>query len=304
MVAVAGDKGVEIYEVIRAKGLRGVSLRRVKKLDFNREIYVVAWSKKGLLAASTYSELYIISAKNWSVISQYDIFTRSMEWSPDGEMLAVGDRELDRLLIVLYNGSAFDVTIKGDGVSWVAWSRDGEKLLVACYNGFVYVIPRSELKAVKKPPSLTLFSPEINGLEVTINGVVKPGSKYVTITRIHWDWGDGHEEDSWLPATHVYSSPGTYTVTVTVYQSDGLTTTKTLTITVEKKEETSNPPSSEEAATPQSGTSSGGFNYTSSLLAGDMPSRNICCICFIYKEKGVWEGKPLSKIPREVRGTI
>jgi PKD repeat protein len=82
------------------------------------------------------------------------------------------------------------------------------------------------------PPSLTLFSPEVHELTVTINGVTTPGTPGTTITRIHWDWGDGRSEDHWFPASHTYSQAGTYTITVTSHQSDGLSTTKSLTVSV------------------------------------------------------------------------
>lgn len=75
------------------------------------------------------------------------------------------------------------------------------------------------------PPSLTLFDPEIDGLTVTINGVTLPGTEGEFITRIHWDWGDGCEEDHWFPATHTYDSYGNYTIIVTSYQSDGFLST-------------------------------------------------------------------------------
>jgi len=76
------------------------------------------------------------------------------------------------------------------------------------------------------PPSLTLFTPQIDGLTVTINGVTMPGMSGTSITRIHWDWGDGYSEDHWFANSHLYPNNGTYIITVTSYQSDGLTTTK------------------------------------------------------------------------------
>jgi len=82
------------------------------------------------------------------------------------------------------------------------------------------------------PPSLTLYTPQISGLTVTINGVTTPGTQGATISRIRWDWGDGRSEDHWFPATHTYGSRGTYTITVTSYQSDGLSTSKSATVTV------------------------------------------------------------------------
>jgi hypothetical protein len=82
------------------------------------------------------------------------------------------------------------------------------------------------------PPELTLFPPEINGLTVTINGVTTSGRTSNTITRINWDWGDGHAEDHWFPASHTYSLEGSYLVKVTSYQSDGMTKSVTLSVTV------------------------------------------------------------------------
>jgi len=79
---------------------------------------------------------------------------------------------------------------------------------------------------VAQPPSLTLNTPEINGLTIRVNGVTLPGTSGTTITRIQWDWGDGYSEDHWFPASHTYSRPGTYDVAVTAHQSDGLSTTK------------------------------------------------------------------------------
>jgi len=85
----------------------------------------------------------------------------------------------------------------------------------------------------KQPPALALGNPQINGLTVTISGTATPGYTGATITRIHWDWGDGKSEDTWLPATHTYTTPGIYTVTVTVYQSDGLSVARILQVNLE-----------------------------------------------------------------------
>lgn len=82
------------------------------------------------------------------------------------------------------------------------------------------------------PPDLTLFAPEIDGLTVTVNGVVLPGTPETSIVRIHWNWGDGSEDDQWFPATHTYTSEGSYAITVTAYQSDGLTSIEAKHITL------------------------------------------------------------------------
>jgi PKD repeat protein len=83
-----------------------------------------------------------------------------------------------------------------------------------------------------QPPSLTLFSPQTSGSTVTINGVTRPGTTSTTVTRIRWEWGDGSSEDHWFPASHTYSRSGTYTVRVTSYQSDSLSTTQSVTVSI------------------------------------------------------------------------
>jgi PKD repeat protein len=98
-------------------------------------------------------------------------------------------------------------------------------------EGENYLI-RVVVQKAPDPPSLTIFEPQISDLIVTINGVTLPGHKGASITRIHWDWGDGSSEDSWFPASHRYNKPGKYTVTVTSYQSDGLSTTKTIKVQI------------------------------------------------------------------------
>jgi PKD repeat protein len=91
------------------------------------------------------------------------------------------------------------------------------------------------------PPVLTLLEPVVDGLNVTLNGNLNPGSPGVTIVLVNVDWDDGNITDaSDLPVTHRYSSPGTYTIAITGNQSDGQSTTKR--IVLDLKEETPTPP--------------------------------------------------------------
>ncbi|MBU7023339.1 MAG: carboxypeptidase regulatory-like domain-containing protein, partial [Theionarchaea archaeon] len=86
-------------------------------------------------------------------------------------------------------------------------------------------------------PSLALSAPKVDGLAVTINGAATPGTSNASITRVHWEWGDDSSGDHWFPASHTYSQAGTYTVTVTAYQSDGLQIAKSVDVKLEEVEE-------------------------------------------------------------------
>jgi hypothetical protein len=76
-------------------------------------------------------------------------------------------------------------------------------------------------------PEVSVFLSEIDGLTVTVDGEVILGIGGSIIARVHWDWGDGNSEDHFFPASHIYEAQGEYTITVTAYQNDGLTNTKT-----------------------------------------------------------------------------
>ena len=60
---------------------------------------------------------------------------------------------------------------------------------------------------------------------VTVGGAAT-ASAGTTISRISWNWGDGTIEDHAVPTTHTYAASGSYTITVTAFQSDGKSTTK------------------------------------------------------------------------------
>jgi hypothetical protein len=67
----------------------------------------------------------------------------------------------------------------------------------------------------------------IDACDVSVNGVVLTEPGCAPITRIHWRWDDGTENDSWFPAAHTYLSNGTYSVTTTAYDADGFSVFET-----------------------------------------------------------------------------
>jgi hypothetical protein len=83
------------------------------------------------------------------------------------------------------------------------------------------------------PPLLIVGIPQVDNLSSTVYGTVVPGSGNVTLVTVRWDWGDDQmPEFHGFPYSHLYSSPGTYTLSITAEQSDGQNITKTTNISV------------------------------------------------------------------------
>jgi PKD repeat protein len=203
------------------------------------------------VSAGSYNVIYAIWASDWS--KQYDIETRNgwvnmvnsvsvqLSSSPSNVGTITWDsvtyslpRTVQTTTRIHWSGLDNIHCTPPTGYEFDHWEYSGDVDTWDEYSQWtsVDVDGSGSLKAVFQPPppippSLTLYSPSISDRTVTINGVATPGTAGTTITRIHWNWGDGYSEDHWFPASHTYSSYGDYTVTVTAYQSDGLHTTKT-----------------------------------------------------------------------------
>jgi DNA integrity scanning protein DisA with diadenylate cyclase activity/PKD repeat protein len=91
----------------------------------------------------------------------------------------------------------------------------------------------SPAMVLNPPPILVLGTPLVENLSTTIYGTVAPGSGNVTLLTVRWEWGDNQmPEYHGFPYSHVYSSPGTYVLSITALQSDGQNSTKTINISV------------------------------------------------------------------------
>jgi uncharacterized membrane protein/PKD repeat protein len=69
------------------------------------------------------------------------------------------------------------------------------------------------------------------GQPLTFNGSFTDPGLLDTHT-IHWDFGDGGTADNTLTPLHIYQTPGLYTVTLTITDDDGGTTSDTLLVTI------------------------------------------------------------------------
>ncbi len=89
---------------------------------------------------------------------------------------------------------------------------------------------------IANAPILTLLEPVIDGMNVTLNGNLNPGSPGVTIESVNVEWNDGNTTKSAdLPVDHQYSVAGTFTITITGNQSDGQSTTKRIALDLRDK---------------------------------------------------------------------
>jgi len=88
------------------------------------------------------------------------------------------------------------------------------------------------------PPNLVVNNPTTDcpSRKVTVSGQATPTTPGATITRIHVDWGDNNAEDipvlNPFSASHAYANDGTYTITVTAYDSNGLSAAGTRVVTI------------------------------------------------------------------------
>lgn len=111
-------------------------------------------------------------------------------------------------------------------------SREASKISVTLNGSDNYYIKR--LSTLCECPELVLFTREVfpANLSVRINGIAIAGRKNDTITKLNWNWGDGQSSDQQFPATHTYAKVGTYVILVKAFQSNELSTTKSISITV------------------------------------------------------------------------
>jgi PKD repeat protein len=91
--------------------------------------------------------------------------------------------------------------------------------------------PDTPVIPITIPPRVFLTGTNISNFTSTVYGAASPGTMNASITAILWDWGDNTtQEYHEFPHSHTYSNPGTYTLSVTAFQSDGQVTTVTDTI--------------------------------------------------------------------------
>lgn len=81
----------------------------------------------------------------------------------------------------------------------------------------------AQVQIVVRPVSLTsCFTVNTDSGSAPLFVSVDPSCSQGTIEDYHWDFGDGEVSFDRKPETHIYSTPGTYTITLEVTSDDGL----------------------------------------------------------------------------------
>ena len=105
---------------------------------------------------------------------------------------------------------------------------------VAVYNRVLTSQEVSEhhLKGTGVAAPTAAFTATTDDLQVSVNGSTSSAPPGRTITSYSWNWGDGKPNSSGVSATHAYDAGGTYTITLTVTDSMGLTGSTSKNVTV------------------------------------------------------------------------
>lgn len=105
---------------------------------------------------------------------------------------------------------------------------------VAVYNRVLTSQEVSEhyLKGTGVAAPTAAFTASTDDLAVSVNGSTSSAPAGRTITSYSWTWGDGTPAASGVTASHTYGAGGDYTITLTVTDSAGLTSSTTRAVTV------------------------------------------------------------------------
>ncbi len=197
-----------------------------------RDCHAVAWSPNGLrLATASFKEVAVLSeggALLWR-LNVSGVVTASPAWSPDSSMLAVPVDAEEGFVVKVFSadGELIGVSDRLSArIEDLAWAPGGDGVLVA-YGEHVALLSPSSGKI-----GIIVIGDLVVGESIQFEATNIPDEWGVT--KYSWDFGDGTDVVTASPtATHSYSSPGTYTVRVTVTYEDGssLRAERTVTIT-------------------------------------------------------------------------
>jgi PKD domain/Galactose oxidase, central domain len=97
---------------------------------------------------------------------------------------------------------------------------------------FVFTPATPPHQPADTPPTVFLMQPFYYGDCVSINGAMNPTTPGASLGPASWSWGDGSTTTSWFPATHTYTTTGTYLVQVTATDTNGLKATASTAVNI------------------------------------------------------------------------
>ncbi len=176
-------------------------------------------------------------------VAAWDVLVDRVYFGPDIGNMTVKVQWLALTATMGYPPGFIDYSITlGDEVQvYGLISQKGTSASVTLNGSEDYYIKK--LSTLDASPEIILFSREAfpDNLSLRIEGIALPGGVNATITSVNWNWGDGQSSDQQFPATHTYVQPGTYIILIKATQSDGLSTTRSLSVTVSRNPFSTNP---------------------------------------------------------------
>jgi PKD repeat protein len=118
-----------------------------------------------------------------------------------------------------YSDSQMSLMIGGTGASYAVAVANGGSVGV----GFTSTIADT--------PPVAAFTTSVSGLNLTVNASTSSDSDG-TISAYGWDFGDGSTDIGVTPTVHTYGGPGTYTVTLTITDNGGVSSSTTHSVVV------------------------------------------------------------------------
>lgn len=176
-------------------------------------------------------------------VSAWDVLVQKMYFGPEIGNLTVRVQALAITYTLGYPSGYVDNTISlGDQVEvYGLVNQKGNDISVTLNGSEDYYIKK--LSTLDQSPEIMLFSRQVfsNNLTVRIEGIAIPRNQNSSITNINWNWSDGRSSDQEFPATHTYAKVGNYVIIIKALQTDGLATTKSISISVQENPFSQNP---------------------------------------------------------------
>lgn len=192
--AVAWSRAGDLFAVSLLSGVALFSREGVRQrwLEGTDDVIGLAFSPAGdrLAAVNRYGQITVWSVSDGQQVAQYDLtddweeFTWSLDWSPQGDLLAVAGRDK----VYLFHPDTQSLVARFDvpGASAVAWGPQGDRLALGFVDGSVgmYRLQGSfaplRVEATEPAAGATGVDPAAP-VRVTFSKEIRPGSRFAEV---------------------------------------------------------------------------------------------------------------------------